>query len=154
MRRQRNQTGHLADKLYALPFLLACVLFVWVGASELLPGKFGEAWTILASGMTLYAWIGLLGKPSLSWKTSPPMMEGAENAASSGVDGFPPEAEDPLMAEVDRILGLEGVLEAKLEADAEQRERLEEVKALYELHSISETEYERKFREIMEEKDV
>ena len=149
--RKRRDRGIL-DKLYVLPFLLVCILFVWLGMTELLPGAFGEVWTLLASGITLYAWIALLCKPSLAWKATAPVMDGSANMEEN--EEFPMETEDPLMAEVDRILGLEGVLEAKLEANADQRERLEEVRALYELHSISEAEYERKFREIMEEKSI
>lgn len=172
--KKRDETG---DTLYVLPFLLVCGFFVWFGWEELGPGPFGVVWTATAGAFTLYAAFHMLlaQKPGRASggeqaRIAPEGTETADRPADgtspSGEPGaaeavepetaftpYSPET-DSLMEDVDRILGKEGMEAAKLvrvTQSAEQRARLGELAALYELRSIDAEEYQRRRREILEE---
>ena len=169
--KKRDETG---DTLYVLPFLLVCGFFVWFGWEELGPGAYGVVWTAIAGGFTLYAAFHMLlakkpgrvsGGERVSDRSAPDGTDTAdrgEPGAAGGPEAGEPEASytpyspetDSLMEDVDRILGKEGMEAAKLvrvtQSD-EQRARLGELAALYELRSIGAEEYQRRRREILEE---
>ena len=159
MRKQERQNlaERVAEKLYVLPFLLVSVYFVWTGMRELLPGLFGIIWTVLAAGVACVAWVGLLSRTETRRRLSREVRETSETAQTpetgetldgEAVTGGALADDDILMANVDLILGRDGLTAAELEAQPEEREQLEELRVLYELRSISTEELERRVREI------